>query len=179
MGYEVKRPRYEVPGVACCNLDAEIRGTSLPEEIVVIGCTDLKLKRRPFQFSLRKLLLWTTVWSVYLGTLRSLGIWPPIAIIVTIYLASLFAIRIIWGYEEGLRLWFVIEFAVPITSFGATLLTTMVHASDNVVPVLFFTPYICMLGVFFGIYGFMFVHFVMCAVDWLDKVMQTKPPQDQ
>ena len=37
MGYEVKRQRYEVSGVTCCNLDAELLGTSLPEEIVVIG----------------------------------------------------------------------------------------------------------------------------------------------
>jgi len=36
-GYEVKRQTYEVSGVACCNLEVEIHGTTLPEEIVVIG----------------------------------------------------------------------------------------------------------------------------------------------
>ena len=37
MGYEVERQVYEVFGTTCCNLEAELRGTTSPEEIVVIG----------------------------------------------------------------------------------------------------------------------------------------------
>lgn len=37
LGYEAKRQRYEVSGVTCCNLEAEIRGATVPDEIVVIG----------------------------------------------------------------------------------------------------------------------------------------------
>ena len=37
LGYEVRRQRYDVSGVSCCNLDAEIHGVTVPEEIVVMG----------------------------------------------------------------------------------------------------------------------------------------------
>jgi hypothetical protein len=56
-------------------------------------------QRRPFQFSLRKMLLWTAVWSVYLGFAQLLGL--PFALGLTIYLAILLAIRIKWGYRQG------------------------------------------------------------------------------
>ena len=36
-GYAVKRQEYEVNGSRCCNLEVEIRGTTLPDEIVVVG----------------------------------------------------------------------------------------------------------------------------------------------
>jgi hypothetical protein len=37
VGYKVGHRQYEVSGVTCSNLEAEIHGTTLPEEIVVIG----------------------------------------------------------------------------------------------------------------------------------------------
>ena len=36
-GYEVERQEYQVFGKTCCNLEVEIPGTTLPEEIVIIG----------------------------------------------------------------------------------------------------------------------------------------------
>jgi len=36
-GYKVDRQEYDVSGVTCCNLAAEARGRTLPDEIVVIG----------------------------------------------------------------------------------------------------------------------------------------------
>jgi hypothetical protein len=36
-GYDVQRQEYEVSGTTCRNLEVEIPGTSLPDEIVVIG----------------------------------------------------------------------------------------------------------------------------------------------
>jgi hypothetical protein len=36
-GYQVKRQSYEVSGTRCCNLEAEIPGSSRPEEIDVVG----------------------------------------------------------------------------------------------------------------------------------------------
>jgi hypothetical protein len=36
-GYMVRRQRYDVGGVSCANLDAELPGTSTPGEIVVVG----------------------------------------------------------------------------------------------------------------------------------------------
>ena len=37
LGYEAKRQEYEVSRVVCCNLEAEIPGTTRHEEIVVVG----------------------------------------------------------------------------------------------------------------------------------------------
>jgi hypothetical protein len=37
MGFDVRRQEYEVSGVPCANLEAEIVGTSIPQEIIVIG----------------------------------------------------------------------------------------------------------------------------------------------
>ena len=36
-GYEVERQEYEVAGTTCCNLEVEIVGTTVPDEIVIIG----------------------------------------------------------------------------------------------------------------------------------------------
>ena len=36
-GYRVKRQEYMVHGSPCCNLEVELRGTTSPDEIVVIG----------------------------------------------------------------------------------------------------------------------------------------------
>ena len=60
-----------------------------------------KPQRRHFQFGLRKLMLWTAVWSVYLGFVQWTGIPPPAAVVFTIYLTVILAIRSRWGYERG------------------------------------------------------------------------------
>lgn len=36
-GYEVKRQEYQVSGTTCCNLEVEIPGSTVPDEIVIIG----------------------------------------------------------------------------------------------------------------------------------------------
>jgi hypothetical protein len=36
-GYKPQRQAYDVSGTRCCNLDAELRGTVRPDEIVIIG----------------------------------------------------------------------------------------------------------------------------------------------
>jgi hypothetical protein len=37
VGYEVKRQEYEVSGTTCCNLEVEIPGTTMPDELVIVG----------------------------------------------------------------------------------------------------------------------------------------------
>jgi hypothetical protein len=70
-------------------------------------------QRRPFQFSLRKLMLWTVAWAACLSALRLvpaylsvLGVPNPlsVAVCLIIYLAIMFPIRIIWGAERGARI---------------------------------------------------------------------------
>jgi hypothetical protein len=36
-GYEVRRQGYQASGETCCNLEVEISGTTMPEEIVIVG----------------------------------------------------------------------------------------------------------------------------------------------
>jgi Zn-dependent M28 family amino/carboxypeptidase len=36
-GYKVRRQNYEAEGKTCCNLEVEIKGSNLPEQIVIIG----------------------------------------------------------------------------------------------------------------------------------------------
>jgi hypothetical protein len=150
----------------------------------------MKPERRPFQFSLRKALLWTAVWSVYLGIVRWVGIWLAFSVEIwlafsvglTIYLAALFAVRIKWGYERGLEIvrsaaGLLVVPCVVVLLLGLLLgaLLSPVNILIDLVMVVFALG---ALGIFFGVPGLTCVHFVMRAVDWLDNLMATKPPQD-
>ena len=69
---------------------------------------DLKPQRRPFQFSLRKALLWTAVWSVYLDWVRWAGMLLSTAVSVTLCLVALLVVRIKWGFDRGFLITLVI-----------------------------------------------------------------------
>lgn len=130
-------------------------------------------QRRPFQFSIRKLMLWTAVWALYLGVVSNF--WLPAAGILTIYLLSLLAIRMIWGLDKGMSR--AILITGVIVAVGTLVVTpyTRLTALEITVWILFLTY----LGLLFGLYGFLFVHFVALAVDWVDDRMRTKTPQDE
>jgi acetylornithine deacetylase/succinyl-diaminopimelate desuccinylase-like protein len=36
-GFHVGRQEYQIAGVTCCNLEAEIQGASQPDEIIIVG----------------------------------------------------------------------------------------------------------------------------------------------
>ena len=82
-------------------------------------------RRHPFQFSLRKLLLWTAAWSAYLGFVRWMGVPLPLAIMLTIYLAMHLATRIVMDFEPGLRFWVRITLGVSLGLFGLLLFGLM------------------------------------------------------
>ena len=98
---------------------------------------ELKPQRRPLQFSLRKLMIWMAVWSAYLGILRCVGMWLPDleeprlpqAMILTIYLAVLLAVRIKWGYKRGLTIAESIT-AILFACFGAIAAISMFPPPD-------------------------------------------------
>ncbi len=143
---------------------------------------ELKLQRRPFQFSLRKALLWTAVWSAYLGIMRAMAVPLPVAVIVTMWFAILFAVRIKWGYKRGLYI--VLSTAgllvVPCIAVLALVgLSTVFGICPSVMNILIVLALgLFALGIVFGVPGLTCVHFVMRAVDWLDNLIQTKTPQD-
>ncbi len=152
---------------------------------------DLKPQRQRFQFSLRKLLLWTAVWAACLSTFRfmlryftALNIPDAMSLAVglTIYLGVLLPIRIKWGSERGARIavlgtvlalacWAEVTVAVDYLtgqSFGY-----LVEAQLAIAVLASIT------GLFLSAVGFVFVHILVTIVDWLDNVMRTKTPQDQ
>ena len=45
-GYDVRRQEYKVRGISCRNLEAEILGTTRPEEIVIVGATTTRYPAR-------------------------------------------------------------------------------------------------------------------------------------
>jgi hypothetical protein len=122
------------------------------------------------QFSLRKLMLWMTVWAVLLGLLRSLQ-FPPLALgVVAATFAILLAVRFRWGYLTALWVgaaltvlnpltfailavikpsYFMFDFGARILGLGAALLV--------LVPILF-----------------LFMYLAESYVNWVDDWVQTK-----
>jgi hypothetical protein len=136
------------------------------------------------------MLLWTAVWSVYLGTLQWVGMLLAFSVEellgfsvgLTIYLAALCAVRIKWGYERGLEIVrsaarLLVVPCVVVLLLGLLLGALLSHV--NILIDLVLVMDVFALGIFFGVPGLICVHFVMRAVDWLDHLMETKPPQDE
>ncbi len=139
---------------------------------------DLKPQRRPFQFSLRKLMLWMAVWALYLGMLRWIEVRVEWASVVSIWLAVPLAIRAKWGFERG-----VVLAALATTLVWNCLQTVVVlqmeNSFDTPFKVFGLFPIICIMGLTLGLCGFVLVHSVAKAVDWFDDLVETKTPQDQ
>jgi hypothetical protein len=74
---------------------------------------ELKTKRRSFQFSLRKLMLWTAVWSIYLGVVEWVELPLRDTVILTVYVVVLLAIRIQRGLDPGYKIAFVSGGGLP------------------------------------------------------------------
>ena len=137
-------------------------------------------QRRPFQFSLRKLLLWTAVWSVYLGFVRWMGMPLPITVGLTVCLATHLATRFLMGFYRGLRFWghvtsgifFVLSVLLLLGT--ALMLGSPTDGSSFAVMMMYLALFVafCLLG------GFLCVCVVVRTVDWLDELMRTKPPQE-
>lgn len=134
---------------------------------------DPQPQRRPFQFSLRKLMLWTAVWALYLGIVARLRL--PAAVVLTIYLMALLAVHTKWGFEQGvLRSTLITGFVVGAVSTVVGLVTGW-----SAVEILAYMPLACIVGLVLGLFSSLVVYFVASAVDWIDDLMQTKSLRDQ
>jgi hypothetical protein len=168
----------ERQGEGGMNLMATRNYFSATSRLEQVSLDDLKPKRRPFQFSLRKLLLWTTVWSVYLGVVRWAGMSLSTAVSVTVCLVILFSARIKWGFERGLRFWNHILCAAVFIWLGAFFLFGIWQSNWTASLMMGFPPFDWLIGAVLGIVGFTGVHLVAKLVAWLDNLMATKPPQE-
>lgn len=144
---------------------------------------ELKSQRRLFHFSLRKLLLWTAVWSVYLGILEWVGIPPRDAVVLTIYLGVILAVRLRWGVDRGSQRAAVVSRLFCIVVAIAIIWEAPTKPSVNVFSLIISIVVAIPVGYLFAIpaclYGYVLVSLVVRAVDWLDNLMKTKTPQDQ
>jgi len=164
-------------GVALCKwmphrLDS---AQSLGRDVTAVAPTP---QLRPYQFSLRRLLLWTAVWALYLGLLKLGRVSLLGGAALTVYFGIIFAIRIRWGYERG-SVW---------TSTVTSALTAFLIVCQNIVhlitspsfwsdvfrgllPGLFIFGF---LGFVLGLIAFWIVHWLVRFVDWVDKLMEGK-----
>lgn len=136
-------------------------------------------QRRLFQFDLRKLMIWTAVWSVYLSfvrwAIRSATI--DEAVVFSVYLPLLAAVRIRHGYQRGTQ--FAVFAIGPMFVFALAIIFTIHGLEWGGVFGFFRLLWLYLLGLLFGFLAFVLVHAVVRAVDWLDNLMATKPPQEQ
>lgn len=131
--------------------------------------------RPRFQFSLRKLLLWTVVWALFLSVMRAM--WSPVAIAVSLYGAILLGIRVVCGFDRGRVIAVVLTSLTPVI-FAAVLLWCWLAAGMPVTEVTLTVPVFLFFWVLIGLHlaywSFMLVHGIVNAVDWLDSLLQPK-----
>ena len=121
---------------------------------------------------LRKLMLWVAVWLAYLNAVVRFAMPLYAAAALTAYLGILVPVRIKWGYARGLRIALlgtvVAFFALVETAIIAHYFTgqsdSLIHEQWVLCPAFF-------LGLFFGAFGFVFVHILVVVVDWIHWLM--------
>jgi hypothetical protein len=133
-------------------------------------------QRRPFRFGLRKLMIWTAVWSVYLGWVRSLHESADDKVLLTVYCGAFLAIRIKWGWKPGYKI-------AAIAGGLYHVLLEQFYMYWKISPPVIIPPVAILLlfplSMIIAFVQFLIVHGVVTAVNWLDNLMETKPPQDE
>ena len=124
---------------------------------------DQDLKRRRFQFGLRKLLLWMAVVAVLLGVLKMLELSTAGLILAASWVAITAIVRGAFGST-----WAHIVSAVGGGALAFGLLFAGAIGGISVVVLI-----IVGAGM-----PFVFVELAWLGVDWLDKLLRTKPRTD-
>lgn len=132
----------------------------------------IKLNRSPFQFTLRKVILWMVVWAVYWAAVRLANLTGPHlggAVVIAGWLAALMAVRTIgdarriWGFEQGPV---IAVFGTPVcfAFFGplAYWSNAGIHAFW------FFLWFSFLWGPLIGFVGYRVISMTVSAVDWVD-----------
>lgn len=134
-------------------------------------------QRHPFQFSLRKLLIWMTVWAVYLGLLRAMKADFVEGLEFTLYLAGIVAIYARWGLAEGCSMTMTMS-TVYLTCF--IIARSLVYSSAEsltllgLLTILARIPILLVFGVIPGFVSVYFVHWVANTVNWVDRKIEGK-----
>ena len=126
---------------------------------------DIKAKRRRFQFSLRKLMLWTLIWAVYL-TCFVRQVWTQDAIFFTVELVLIAAIRLKWGLSPGMKV------AALANGVCWGCIVVFSHAYTIILPVVFLWWFL--LGALTGWIAIWLIEGLVRCVDLLDNWMESK-----
>ncbi len=129
-----------------------------------------KPRRRRFQFTVRKLMLWTTVWAVYLSALRLVDVPLPVAVILTVYLAVILSLRLCLGLKRSLRA--VLRVAIGL--FFLSVAGGVFFAVVVPIPHVDIVGAMCSFGCFLSLPLLMLIDAIGRVVDWIDNRMETK-----
>ena len=121
-------------------------------------------ERRRFQFSLRKLLLWTAVVAILLGTLKTLGLNTVGLVIAASWVAVTAVVRAAFGSNWA--------HGVSAVGGGVLALVLLFTGAIGVTSVVLFI--ILAAGV-----SFVFVELAWLGVDRLDRLLRTEPRTDE
>ncbi len=132
-----------------------------------------KPQRRPLQFSLRKLMLWTAVWAGYLGVLRLVPMPTNAGVCLTALLGTLLVFRVGWGFERGMAIAVCVTVGIAICLGVAYW---VMRGGLDVLGLFVSMAILCLGGVVVSFWGWLFVHAVVVVVDWIDDLMRTKTP---
>lgn len=139
---------------------------------------DLKPQHGPFQFSIRRLMLWTVVWAICLGFPCSFAL-PPFAVLCwAVYFATLFVIRVRWGYQQGRVIAGFVMGGLAAACFAGLLFSAMAKGSGDVLGISLWMLAVCLAGFLLGFYGYFVMHVVANVVDWIDNATRTTKPGD-
>ena len=124
-----------------------------------------KRPSRRFQFTLRKMLLWTAMMALWFGLLSSLGILPGVILIATIltsWVVVVAIVRVAFGENSAALVALLPAACIPI-----------IECWDPSIPVSFVLLHVVVLGVM-GSVIFVLVKVAFRVVSVLDHLMESK-----
>jgi hypothetical protein len=140
-------------------------------------------RHRPFQLSLRKLMLWMVVLAAYITLVRWTGLFLPLAALLTAYVALVVFVRLRCGFRRGYKIaalgTAVLVGCLLVCFFLLHHFTGYSRLTSELWPVVLATAGGgCVVGLAVGFLAFSVVHLIVCAVDLVDALMQTRTPKD-
>ena len=137
-----------------------------------------KPKRAGFQFTLRKMLLWTAVVAVYFGTLKVLGFPPFDFTVLSCFLGIAVACRVLFGSNAALfasQMMISIGLVMVFSGLFSRPESSMFFLSEDVLPPFWQIVFLSFLGGAIIGWGMStLVELASRAVNWLDRLIETK-----
>jgi hypothetical protein len=124
-----------------------------------------------FQFHLRKMLIWTAVWAIYLGLLRWGEVRPNQIVVLTVHFAIFLAIRARWGMDPGLKIAMIVGSGLTCCIVFAFMLQGPFHPS--MADFMISGGGAATFGGIGGIVSFLIAHTILTCVDRLDSLWKS------